>query len=413
MQRSRSILWKRTGPLTLVMAAALVLSACGSSSTTAAVGSTTNSSSAAAATSSASAPASGGSSASSAPAGPSGVENTAADTQTLAPVPTGAKIGVALITKNSNNPFFIALNDAAKAEAAKDNVTLTLASGKADGDEDSQIQAIENSIARGDKGILITSNGPGIYPSLKKARDAGMFVIALDTPLEPSTTADFTIASDNFLAGTLIGQWAQKTLAGKPVTIAMLDLFNDKIVSVDHNRDTGFLTGMGINVPDKSKNGTEAPSGTFTGGGSYKIACHEPTTGSNDGGKTAMETCLAKDPNINVIYSINEPAGEGGSAALTAAGKTGVVVSIDGGCGGIANVKSGVLNATALQYPSRMASVGVDVIATIARGGPKPKVSPGLDFYNTGLTLVTDKPVAGVPSINTTEAAKVCWGPAA
>ena len=45
---------------------------------------------------------------------------------------------------------------------------------------------------------------------------------------------------------------------GKKATIAMLDLFNDKIVSVDVNRDQGFLTGMGIDVADKMKNGDEA-----------------------------------------------------------------------------------------------------------------------------------------------------------
>ena len=39
-----------------------------------------------------------------------------------------------------------------------------------------------------------------------------------------------------------------------------------------------------------------------------------------------------------------------------------------------------------------------------------PQVTPGLDFYDTGVALVTDKPVDGVESITTAEAEKICWG---
>jgi fructose transport system substrate-binding protein len=35
-----------------------------------------------------------------------------------------------------------------------------MAAGKEDGDEDTQIQAVENAISKGDAGILITPNGP-------------------------------------------------------------------------------------------------------------------------------------------------------------------------------------------------------------------------------------------------------------
>ncbi|GAA2007082.1 sugar ABC transporter substrate-binding protein [Nakamurella flavida] len=330
-------------------------------------------------------------------------------------VPEGETVGVSLITKTQNNPFFIALNEAAEAEAAKVGVNLTLASGSADGDEQAQIDAVEQAIARGDKGILITTNGPGVNPALEKAKAAGIIIIALDTPLTPTDLADMTFASNNFTAGTLIGEWAAAQLNGEKATIAMLDLFNDKIVSLDHQRDQGFLTGMGIDTKDDQVNGDEDPTGTYSGGkgGEYEIVCNEPTTGSNDGGRSAMELCLTQDsgPNINTVYSLNEPAGAGGVAALTSANITApVVVSIDGGCGGIADVTAGVIGATALQYPSRMAAYGVDTVAALARGGEAPAFSPGLDFFDTGLTLVTDSPVDGLPSITSAEAQDICWG---
>ncbi|WP_397428786.1 substrate-binding domain-containing protein [Pseudofrankia sp. BMG5.37] len=318
-------------------------------------------------------------------------------------------VAVSLITKDSINPFFVAMQEGAKKAAKDQGVDLTVGAGKEDGDEEGQITLIENAIAAGQDGILITPNGPGVNSAIKKARDAGLYVIALDTPPDPADTVDITYATDNFKAGELIGQWAAKTMKGQDVVIAMLDLFNDKIVSVDYNRDQGFLTGMGIDVKDKTKNGDEAKAGTYSGGG-YTIACNEPTNGAQPDGKSAMERCLAKNPNINLVYSINEPAGIGASEALAAAGKKATIVSVDGGCLGVSKVKDGTLAATSQQYPLKMAQLGVEAIAQIAKGGAKPATSPGLDFIDTGAALVTEKPAAGVDSIGTDEASKICWG---
>jgi fructose transport system substrate-binding protein len=190
----------------------------------------------------------------------------------------------------------------------------------------------------------------------------------------------------------------------------MLDLFGDKIVSVDVNRDQGFLDGMGIDTADKAKNGDEAKSGTYSGG-DYEIVGNEPTNGAEDGGRTAAETLLSKNPNINVVYTINEPAAYGAYQAFKAAGKTDmIVVSIDGGCAGVKQVKDGIIGATAQQYPVKMAELGVQAIVDLINKGAKPSTSPGLDFYNTGVALVTDAPQTGVDSIDTTKASGICWG---
>jgi len=320
----------------------------------------------------------------------------------------GDKVAVTLITKNSSNPFFVTMQKGAKAAGQKIGVKVTTAAGKEDGDEQGQISAIEDSIARGDKGILITPNGPGVNPAIKKARDQGLYVIALDTPPDPPNTVDITFATDNFKAGELVGQWTKAQLKGKKATIAMLDLFNDKIVSVDYDRDQGFLTGMGIDTKNKKKNGDEAKTGKYDGG-DYEIVCNEPTQGAEDGGRTAMENCLTKNQNINVVYTINEPAAVGAHGALGSA-KDVLVVSVDGGCDGVNQVKKGVIGATSQQYPTKMAELGVEAIKKIADGGAKPKNTSGLDFYDTGVQLVTDKPAAGVTSIDTTKGAQLCWG---
>jgi fructose transport system substrate-binding protein len=328
----------------------------------------------------------------------------------------GGEIPVTLITKDNNNPFWISMQKGAEDAAAKNGVTLTKAAGAKDGDEDGQVKAIEAAVARGDKGILIAPNGNGVNDAVENARSQGIYVIALDTLLVPADTADVSIATDNFKAGELIGKWTAGTLNGKKATIAMLDAFNDKVVSTDVSRDQGFLTGMGIDTKDKGKNADEAPTGKYTGGkgGDYQIVCHEPSQGAQDEGKTGMESCLSKSKDINTVYTINEPTAAGAVEALQAAGiKDALVVSVDGGCSpGIAMVKEGTIGATSQQYPVNMAQKGIEVVKKMVDtdGAEKPQNSPGLDFVDAGIALVTDKPVEGVDSITSAEAEKVCWG---
>jgi fructose transport system substrate-binding protein len=325
---------------------------------------------------------------------------------------SGDSVAVTLITKDSVNPFFVAMQEGAKTAGEANGVDITIASGAEDGDEQGQIEAIDAAIAAGQQGILITPNGPAVNPKIKEARDAGLFVIALDTPPDPPETVDITFATDNFEAGELIGQWTKTQLKGKKATIAMLDLFTDKVVSVDYNRDQGFLTGLGVDVKDPQVNGDEAPTGSY-GDGDYEIVCNEQSNGNEADGQAGMENCLAKNPNINVIYTINEPAAYGAVKAVEAAGKTQddvLVVSVDGGCQGVEAVKKGVIDATSQQYPLRMAEEGVKAIKEIATSGEKPANSEGLDFFNTGVALITDTPAQGVDSIDTAAGLEICWG---
>lgn len=330
----------------------------------------------------------------------------------VAPSYAAKSVAVSLITKDSTNPFFVAMQGGAKQAAAKLGVKMTIASGKAEGDDAGQIAAIENAIAAKQQGILITPMSTGVNSAITKARKAGLFVIALDTPTDPANIVDITFATDNRVAGKLIGQWTAAKLAGKKAVIALLDIFSDKVVSVDYNRDQGFLEGMGIPVNNPKLNGDEVKTGTYKGGkgGAYEIVGNKATGANEEGGRTGMEQLLAKNPNINVVYTINEPTAAGASAALKAAGKKAIIVSVDGGKAGVQNVAAGVIGATSQQYPLKMASLGVQAIFDLITKGTKPKVTPGLDFFNTGVTLITDDPQAGVASQKSPYGITNAWG---
>lgn len=317
----------------------------------------------------------------------------------------GADISACLVTKTDTNPFFVKMKEGATAKAAELGIELKSYAGKIDGDHESQVAAIETCIADGAKGILITaSDTKGIVDSVKQARDAGILVIALDTPLEPVDAADATFATDNFKAGELIGQWARATLgdAAADAKIAMLDLAVSQ-PSVGVLRDQGFLTGFGIDVKDPNRWGDEDDP---------RIVGNDVTAGNEEGGRRAMENLLTKDPMVNVVYTINEPAAAGAYEALKAMGRENdvLIVSVDGGCPGVKNVVEGVIGATSQQYPLLMASLGIEAIKTFAETGAKPEPTPGKNFFDTGVALVTDKPAEGVPSIDTKEGMDKCWG---
>ena len=306
---------------------------------------------------------------------------------------------VGLVTKTNTNPFFVKMKQGFEAKAKELGLTPQALAGKADGDNDGQVAAIEQLIAAGAKGILLVpSDSTAIVPTVEKARKAGILVITLDTPLDPITAADANFATDNFKAGELIGQWAKGTLGDKAASakIATLDLAANQ-PTVDYLRHNGFLTGFGIPVKDPKH---------FSMSDSPQIVGSDVTAGSTDGGRKAMEKILQKADQINVVYAINEPSADGGYAALKAAGKEKgvVVVAVDGGCNGIKSVKEGVIGATSQQYPLLMASDGVEAIAEYIKSGKKP-VS-----IDTGEKLVTDHPVPGVPSISVEEGMKLCWG---
>jgi fructose transport system substrate-binding protein len=323
----------------------------------------------------------------------------------LASTSEAAGIGACLITKTETNPFFVKMREGASAKAAELGVDLKTYAGKDDGDNEGQVAAVETCIADGVKGILITpSDTKAIVPVIKKARDAGILVIALDTPLEPIDAADQTMATDNFEAGRLIGAYAKAKLgdAAKDAKIGFLNI-NSKEVTVDVLRNQGFMHGFGIDIKNPNDIGDEDDP---------RIVGHDYTNGNPEGGRKAMENLLQINPDINVIHTINEPAAAGAYEALKAVGKEKqvLIMSVDGGCPGVKDVAAGIIGGTSQQYPLLMASMGVEAIKKFADTGEKPKATEGKNFFDTGVQLITDNPVEGVPSIDTKKGLELCWG---
>ncbi|MCS6837181.1 MAG: substrate-binding domain-containing protein, partial [Anaerolineae bacterium] len=138
-----------------------------------------------------------------------------------------------------------------------------------------------------------------------------------------------------------------------------------------------------------------------------QVVCQQDTQGDQAKGQAAMENCLAAHPDINLVYTINEPAAFGAYRAIEDAGREDevVIVSVDGGCAGVRGVASGQIDATSQQYPLLMASLGVENIARAVAGA-----SFARGYTDTGVTLITDQPQPGIESIDSAAGLELCWG---
>jgi fructose transport system substrate-binding protein len=304
---------------------------------------------------------------------------------------------IGLITKTESNPYFVKMREGALAAARSNGARLLSAAGKSDADNAGQVTAIENMIAAGAKVILITVNdSKAIVPAIKRARSRGILVIALDSPTDPVDATDALYATDNYEAGMLIGAYAKATLGAKAARIATLDLFPGHPVGAQ--RHNGFLKGFGLAAPAKESNQLGRPA---------QVVCMADSYGNQTKGQSAMENCLQKNPDINLVYTINEPTAAGAYTALKAAGKekSVVIVSVDGGCQGIRDIAAGAIAATAQQYPLKMAALGVAAGVAYLKTGKKPS-----GYTNTGVTLIAARPVPGVPSSDVKTGMAQCFG---
>jgi len=310
-------------------------------------------------------------------------------------------ITLGLITKTDTNPFFQKMKEGAMLGATVHGVKLLTAAGNNDNDYATQVNAINSMVAAGATTLLIT---PGdsrmVVPALDRVRAMGVQVIALDSPTDPASAADALFATDNYLAGQLIGHYAQAAMPlrfpGQPLKIAMLDLSPGQPVGA--RRHNGFMSGLGLKA-----GGAEANELSTAG----EIVCMDYTGGAENLGRDVMTTCLKAHPDINLVYTGNELAASGAYQALKAAGKDhdAMIVSVDGGCDGVRSVQSGAIAATAQQYPLTMAAMGVDAAVAYAKHGKKAS-----GYVDTGVTLIAEKPMSGQPSKNALAGLESCFG---
>jgi fructose transport system substrate-binding protein len=306
------------------------------------------------------------------------------------------EITIGYVAWDDTAPYFVAMSEAIENAATDAGVEVTKVITSS---SFSQEQAIEEMVAAGVSGILLVSADPtGIVPAVEAAREAGVVVIALDSPTEPWDATNALIATDSFQAGYLLGQYARAALGEKEGRIATLDVG----VPVGILRHNGFVAGFlgeAIATPV-----TEQDVAAYVTDDA--IVCSRETGGDEFSGRSAMDLCLGEHPDINVVFAINDPAALGAAEAIEEAvvDHEIIVVSVDGQRSALEAVRDGRITATAMQFPRAMAEMGVEAILTYAETGEAPA-----GFIDSGVTLITDNPVDGVPSEDSAHGLELAW----
>jgi ribose transport system substrate-binding protein len=334
-----------------VLLAALTLTACTTASTTA------PSTAAPVATAAPAKPASAAASPA-ADGSPSASPVSAASPAAAAPLPTvgkapaGKKIGLALSTLN--NPFFVSLRDGAQKAADQAGIQLVVADGA--NDSARQADEIANFITQQLNVMLVNpTDSDAVIPSVQKANDAKIPVIALDRASNGGTVASF-IASNNIVAGR---DAAQLLLEAVPEGAKVAMLVGVPGASAARDRGQGFTDALA----DKTMNSKGVTLVT------QQVANFDRGQALN-----VMQNILTANPDIAGVFCQNDEMALGAVQAIKARNLTGnvAIVGIDGSPDAITAIKDGDMYATVAQQPDIMGQLGVASAVEILNGATPP-----------------------------------------
>ncbi len=250
------------------------------------------------------------------------------------------------------NPFFVQITKGAELEARKlagDNVKVTLVSSGYDLGQ--QVAQIDNFIAaKVDMIILNAADSKGIGPAVKRAKEAGIVVVAVDVAAEG---ADATITSDNTQAGELACKYISDRLNNKGNVV----IINGPPVSAVQNRVEGCETEFKKHPDIKI------------------LSSNQNAKGSREGGLEVMTSLLAANPKIDGVFAINDPTAIGADLAAKQAQRSEFfIVGVDGSPDGEEALKrkNSLFVATPAQDPQVMAAKAVEIGYDILQGKPAP-----------------------------------------
>src|SRR3981081_569341 len=195
---------------------------------------------------------------------------------------------VGLTVGDLGNPFFVQIAHGAEAQAKQYNPSVKITSLSSNYDVNNQTNQMDNFISSGvDLIILGAADSKGIAPAVKRAKAAGIVVVAVDVGAEGGV--DATVMSDNKQAGQEAGQYVVDKIKGK----GQIVIVNGPPVTSVMDRVAGaleiFKKNPGIKILSQDQN----------------------ANGSRDGGLRVMTDLLTAYPKLDAVFAINDPTAIG------------------------------------------------------------------------------------------------------
>jgi simple sugar transport system substrate-binding protein len=270
-------------------------------------------------------------------------------------------VKVAFITKFPV-AFFTAMDDAAKAYAAKSSgVDISYFSCKTPADVPCQTAQIQDAVAKGFQAIVITPMGPEVIPAMNAAADKGVKVVLVDNDLTAFTKRTAVAATDNVKGGQAAGAYLKSVLKSGDTIGLMEGVRGVPALDARIQGVKDALQGTGVKV--------------IIGGAETKCDAAK--------GATVAQDLLTREPKLTAIYSACDDPAIAAAKVAKQKGKTVLVMGYDGLPDSAKAIAAGDMNATIAQFPGKMASLGVEAAVNAVQG---KTVEP---FIDTGTQLVT------------------------
>ncbi|MGY2219757.1 ABC transporter substrate-binding protein [Pseudomonas sp. SDO558_S425] len=237
------------------------------------------------------------------------------------------------------NPYFVTLADGATARAKELNPAVKVTSVSADYDLSKQFSQIDNFISSKVDLILLNAVDPSAMASaIKKARDAGIVVVAVDVDAKG---VNATVQTDNVEAGKLACQFIVDKLSGKGNVIIQ----NGPQVTAVTDRVKGCKAALG-SAPDIKV-----------------LSDDQDGKGSREGGLNVMQGYLTRFQKIDGLFAINDPQAIGSDLAAKQLKRSGIIITSVDGAPDIENAlkTDTLIQASASQDPWAMAQTAVNV----------------------------------------------------
>jgi ribose transport system substrate-binding protein len=267
------------------------------------------------------------------------------------PLHADDKITIGVSLPQDDNPFYIGMLKGIRARAGE--LGWDVATVSSNEDKLKQINGVQDLVAKGVKGILISPiDAVGVNAAYDAAAAAKIPIVSL---ARGSTSPNQTIhvAMDEVQVGRDIAEWTAKKLGGKG-KVAML--LGPSGAPTFRNLAQGYTEVM-AKYPD------------------IQIVFKTDGPLTRERGLKNTEDALVAHPDLKAIYAANDDLALGAMQAVLAANRGGetIVTGMNGVPPALRAVKEGNIAMTVELNPVLWGRLGVDVLASFLKGD---KVEP-------------------------------------
>lgn len=270
---------------------------------------------------------------------------------------------IAVVPKGLAHQFWLTVKAGAEAAAAEHGAEIIWQGPAKETEVDKQINIIQDMINRKVDGIVMAAcNENALIQSVEKAMKSGIPVVTIDSGVKSDVPASF-VATDN-VQGAKLSADTLAEMIGKSGKVGLIPFV--KGAATSELREQGFKEGIAA-YADIELVAT--------------LYCDSDVAKAMN----ITQDMMTAHPDLKGIFATNEPAAIGAAQAIKAAGKIGevIIVAFDAAEEEIHALKSGAIQALAVQDPYKMGYTGVRSVIEVINGGSVEK------RIDTGITIVT------------------------